>query len=111
MHRGWYDRKTKQVRDFSCGDTRVYLEVEVRGVHCTQRAGVKSERLDWMIHRRLYIRRFSHYVGERCHDAPISLVAKELNLDWRTVKELEKKYMRAVLAKTGLPAPEAIGIA
>jgi len=22
---GWYDRRTRQVRDLSCGDTRIYL--------------------------------------------------------------------------------------
>ena len=37
-------------------------------------------------------------------------MAKELRLDWHTVKELEKDYMREVLAKAGQPAPEAIGI-
>ena len=30
--RSWYDRKTRRVRDRPCGDTRVYLEVEIRGV-------------------------------------------------------------------------------
>jgi hypothetical protein len=24
---GWYDRKTKLIRDLSCGDTQVYLRV------------------------------------------------------------------------------------
>jgi hypothetical protein len=26
---GWYDRKLRRVRDLSCGDTRIYLELEV----------------------------------------------------------------------------------
>ena len=30
LHRGWYDRTVRRVRDLSCGDTRVYLELEVR---------------------------------------------------------------------------------
>lgn len=110
MHRAWYDRKIKRVRDLSCGDTRVYLAVEVRRIQCKQCGGVKSERLDWMVHRRMYTKRFAYYVRQRCKDAPISVVAKELNLDWHAVKELEKEYMRAVLAKTGVPAPQAIGI-
>ncbi len=33
---GWYDRKSRRVRDLSCGDTRVYLEFEVRRVQCRQ---------------------------------------------------------------------------
>ena len=27
---GWYDRKVRRVRDLSCGDTRIFLELEVR---------------------------------------------------------------------------------
>jgi hypothetical protein len=30
LHRGWYDRTVRRVRDLSCGDSRVYLELEVR---------------------------------------------------------------------------------
>ena len=31
---GWYDRKVRRVRDLSCGDTRIFLELEVRRVDC-----------------------------------------------------------------------------
>ena len=37
-------------------------------------------------------------------------MAKELPLDWHTVKALEKQYMRAQLARAGTPGPRAIGI-
>jgi transposase len=86
------------------------LEFEFRRVQCTVCGEVKSERLDWMVHRRLYTTRFAHYIGQRCKEESIASVAQEFHLDWHTVKELEKECMRAVLAKTGLPAPEAIGI-
>ena len=109
-HRAWYDRKTRRVRDLSCGDTRVVLEVEVRRVQCKKCGGVKSERLSFLVHRRLYTKRFAHHVGQRCKEASIVSVAQEFQLDWHRVKELEKDDMREVLAKTGLPAPEAIGI-
>jgi len=109
-HRTWYDRKTRRVRDLSCGDTRVVLEVEFRRVLCKTCGGVKSERLSFLVHRRLYTKRFAHHVGQRCKEASIVSVAKEFRLNWHTVKELEKDYMREVLAKTGTPAPEAIGI-
>jgi len=92
------------------GDTRVVLEVEIRRVQCKTSGGVKSERLDWKVHRRLYTKRFAYHVGQRCKEASISSVAKEFHLDWHTVKEIEKDYMREVLAKTGTPAPKAIGI-
>jgi len=37
-------------------------------------------------------------------------VARELNLDWHTVKTLDKQYMAAQLARAGTPGPKAIGI-
>lgn len=43
MHVGWYDSKVRRVRDLSCGDTRVYLELEIRRVACRSRGEVKRE--------------------------------------------------------------------
>ena len=37
-------------------------------------------------------------------------VARELHLDWNTVKDLEKQYMREQLRRVGTPAPKVIGI-
>jgi transposase len=98
------------VRDLSCGDTRVYLELEVRRVHCRGCGKVKREKLDFLADNPLYTKRFAWYVGRRCRSATIRDVAKELKLDWHAVKELEKQYMRAQLKRSGTPAPKAIGI-
>jgi transposase len=37
-------------------------------------------------------------------------VAIETRLDWKTVKDLDKQYMRIQLARAGKPRPKAIGI-
>lgn len=71
---------------------------------------MKREGLDWLADNPLYTKRFAYYVGRRCASAPIKAVAEELKLDWHTVKELEKQYLRAQLAKAGRPGPKAIGI-
>jgi transposase len=110
VHRGWYDRRVRRVRDLSCGDTRVYLEVEVRRVDCRSCGQVKREALALLADNPFYTRRFAFYVGRRCRQGPIKDIARELGLDWGTVKTLDMQYMRAQLAKAGTPAPEAIGI-
>lgn len=109
-HSGWYDRKIRRVRDLSSGDTRVYLELEIRRVACRSCGKVKRERLDFLADNPLYTRRFAFYVGRRVRTATIQDVARELKLDWHTVKELEKQYMRVQLARAGTPGPKAIGI-
>jgi transposase len=98
------------VRDLSCGDTRIYLEVEVRRVACRSCGTVKREQLEWLADNPFYTKRFAFFVGRRCRVATIKDVAKELHLDWDSVKTLEKQYMREQLRRVGTPAPRAIGI-
>ena len=96
---GWYDRKVRRVRDLSCGDTRIFLEVEVRRVECRRCGKVKQERLDFLADNPFYTKRFAYYVGQRCRAAPIKDVAKDLALDWHTVKALDKQYMESQLKR------------
>ena len=107
---GWYDRRTRRTRDLSCGDARIYLELEVRRVQCKNCGKVKREGLEFLADNPFYTKRFAHYVGQRCRSSTIKDLAKELHLDWDTVKVLEKQYMAAQLAKAGAPGPKAIGI-
>jgi transposase len=72
---GWYDRKFRRVPDLSCGDTRIFLEVEVRRVECRRCGKVKQERLDFLAGNPFYTKRFAYYVGQRCRAAPIKDVA------------------------------------
>ena len=75
--------------------------------HCGK---VKRERLDFLADNPLYTKRFAWYVGRRCRSSTVSDIARELHLDWHTVKELDKQYMAAQLERAGTPAPKAIGI-
>jgi transposase len=108
--RGIYDRKIHRVRDLSCGDARIYLELELRRVWCRRCGAVKQERLPWLADSPFYTKRFAFFVGRRCRTAPISDVARESHLDWRAIKDLDKQYMREQLRRIGMPAPKAIGI-
>jgi transposase len=79
-------------------------------VDCRRCGKVKRERLDFLADNPLYTRRFAYFVGRRCRQASIADVAKELALDWHTVKALEMQYMEAQLARAGRPGPQVIGI-
>jgi len=98
------------VRDLSCGDLRIYLEMEVRRVDCGSCGLVKRERLSWLADNPFYTKRFAFFVGRRCRASTIKDVAKELHLHWGSVKELEKQYMREQLRRVGTPGPKVIGI-
>ena len=98
------------MRDLSCGDTRLYLEIEIRHVHCPSCGAVKQEKLPWLANNLFYTKRFAFYVGRRCRSATIRDVARELRLNWKTVKALEMEYMREQLRRVGTPGPKVIGI-
>ena len=107
----FYDHKVRWIRDFPCGDTRVYLEVAIRRVFCQTCGRVKQEKLIWLADSPWYPKRFAFFVGRRCRaSSPIRAVAKELVLDWKTVKALDTQYMREQLRRTGAPGPRLIGI-
>lgn len=98
------------MRDLSCGPFRIYLEFKVRRVLCRSCQAVKRERLEFLSDNPFYTKRFAFYVGRRCRNETIKDVARELHLDWDSVKTLDMQYMRAQLARAGAPGPKAIGI-
>jgi len=71
---------------------------------------VRQERLPFLADNPFYTKRFAFYVGKRCNTSTIQDVAKELHLDWKTVKALEKQYLREKLRRAGKPNPGVIGI-
>lgn len=89
---------------------RIYLDVEVRRVSCRSCHMVKPETLEWLAQTPFYTKRFAFYVGRRCRGSTLQDVAKEVHLNWKTVKELEKQYMREQLRRVGTPGPKVIGI-
>jgi transposase len=71
---------------------------------------VKQEKLPFLADNPFYTKRFAFYVGRRCSTSTIRDVAKELHLDWRAVKALEKQYLREKLRRSSKPGPKVIGI-
>lgn len=71
---------------------------------------MKRERLDWLANNPFYTKRFAFSVGRKCRTATVKDVAKELKLNWHTVKALDKEYMEEQLRRTPVAAPFVIGI-
>ena len=69
-----------------------------------------QEQLSWLAENPFYTKRFAYYVGKRCSQSTIKDVAKELHLDWKTVKELEEQYLKEKIRRAGTAKPECIGI-
>jgi transposase len=89
---------------------RIYLDVEIRRVDCKSCGKVKQEKLDWLADNPFFTKRFAFFVGRRCRSMTIKDVAEETRLDWKTIKDFDKQYMREQLRRAGKPAPKVIGI-
>lgn len=98
------------MRDLSGGDTRIDLEIEGRGGWCQSCSRVKQEQLPWLADPPFYTQRFAWFVGRRCRTATLQDVARELRLEWKTVKELDQQYRREQPRRVGTPLPRVIGI-
>lgn len=110
MHRIFYDHKIRYVRDLPCAKKRIYLEVAIRRVLCKKCGKVKRETLTWLSKNPSYTKRYAFFVGKRCRSMTIQDVVRQEQLDWHTVKELEKQYMQEQLKRAGKPSPKVIGI-
>lgn len=82
----------------------------MRRVQCRSCGGVRQEHLDFLSTNNKFTKRLALSIGGLCRTMPIKDVAKRMNLDWHTVKELDKNYMKEQLAKAGPPSPKVIGI-
>ncbi|MDR4483518.1 MAG: transposase family protein [Nitrospirales bacterium] len=69
-HQSFYDRKVRRIRDLSCGERRIYLEVEVRRVRCRRCGTVKQEKVLWLADNPFYTKRFAWYVGAAAEVPP-----------------------------------------
>ena len=82
----------------------------MRRVKCKKTGRVKQENIEWLSKKNGYTKRFAYYAGKRCQSSTIKDVAKELYLDWKTVKDLEKEYLKEKLKRAGEPDPKVIGV-
>jgi len=81
----------------------------MRRVNC-KTCGVKNEKLDFLSENTKYTLRFAMQIGGLCRAMTIKDVAKRMYLDWHTVKNLDKIYMREQIRRAGHPEPKVIGV-
>lgn len=71
---------------------------------------MKNERLAFLSANTNYTLRFAMQIGGLCRAMTIQDAARRMHLDWHTVKELDKIYMREQLRVAGPPKPNVIGV-
>lgn len=110
VYRNHYDHCIRQVRDMDALGWRIYLRIEKRRVYCVKCEGVKVEKLDFLADNPRYTKRMAEYVGKLCRKMTNKAVAELLHMDQESVKDLDKIYMKQLLAKHPIAAPRVLGI-
>ncbi|MBW2180236.1 MAG: transposase, partial [Deltaproteobacteria bacterium] len=75
--------------------TQVWLRCEYRKLFCTNCQRISIEELG-IFHPYLRVtKRLAAYIHELCKMMTVTEVARHVQLDWKTVKEIDKQYLEA----------------
>lgn len=107
-HRRW-DSERVRLRDLSLFEYKTYLILDKYRIECVS-CGVKTERLPFAEPYSRCTKRFEEYVARLCKIASIKQVAELLDLDWKTVKEIDKKYLEEQFKEPDFSDLELVGV-
>lgn len=82
------------ITDLSLFHFRTQLLVQRRRLACP-RCGPSIEHLDWLDRYSRVTKRLANAVGKACDIMPVKRVASMFNLNWKTVKAIDKGYLKS----------------
>lgn len=87
---GWkgravYDRSTRRWRHLDLGVSKLFLEAEIRRIHCRRCDRVRTEAVDWARLGARHTRDFEDVVAWLCQHTDKTTVTKLLRTSWETV--------------------------
>lgn len=104
-----HDVEERQVRDLPVFQHAVELIVPRVRVACSY-CGPKLERLSWLDAYARVTHRLAESVSRLCQVASILHVARHYELDWKTVKHLDRACLERTLGPVDLDGVEVIGM-
>jgi transposase len=85
----------RSIRDLNLANTQVWIHCEYRKLFCDNCQRISIEELE-LFHPYLRVtRRLATYIHHLCKVMTVTDVAQHLQLDWKTVKEIDKQYLEA----------------
>jgi transposase len=104
-----HDVEPRRIRDLPIFEHRVELVVPRVRVACP-RCGPKVELLRWLEPYCRVTRRLADSVAQLCTVASILHVSRHFELDWKTVKDIDKRALQRQLGPVDLEGIEVIGM-
>jgi len=95
----WTERT---IRDLNLANTLVWITCRYRKLFCTECGHITIENLD-LFHPYLRVtHRLALYIHQLCQFMTVSDVAKHVDLDWKTVKNIDKIHLEDQYAQPDL---------
>lgn len=102
----YYERK---IRDLNILGRKCYVYFTQYRIKCScSYRGV--EQLEFVDKYSLYSTRFEEYVARLCRMMALTDVAKVCEIDWRTTKDIDKKYLSKLVTDLSSVVPRKIGV-
>jgi transposase len=106
-----YRLRTRQVRGLPIGSKGALFEFDVHRLRCEDCGAFQNESLDFLSHPKARITKaVERQIIELRREMSISALAKHFQIDWRTVKDVEKRHLERKYAKVSLRDVESIGM-
>lgn len=102
-------RTRRRIRDCSLFGIKVYINFEQWEVDCPT-CGIRIEKLDFVTPKSRSAIRFEEQVAVLCKHMAVSEVADYFDLDWKTVKDIDKSYLERTFKEPDLSNVRIIGV-
>lgn len=83
----------RRVRDLNLASAKVWLRCHYRKLYCPVCRGIRIEDLELFDPYIRVTRRLAYYVYQLCQVMTVAEVSHHLELDWKTVKAIDKKFL------------------
>lgn len=95
-----HSKKERHIRDLPLSAKKVFLHLRYFQLYCPECQRYRVEKFDFLEPGCRYTLRFARYVHELCKKMTVSEVAKYLELDWKTVKNIDKRFLEEEFSNT-----------
>jgi transposase len=85
----------RSVRDLDMGGTRIWIDCRYRKLHCERCRRIVTEELELFDPYLRITRRLAAYIHQLCQWMTVQDVTRHLDLDWKTVKTVDKLFLEA----------------
>jgi transposase len=81
------------IRDLNMANAQVFLQVNYRKISCNRCGGVRVEQMSFADAGQRVTNRLARYIHELCKILTVKDVAEHLDIDPKTVKEIDKSFL------------------